>query len=288
MLVLTISAPAKINLTLEVLGRRDDGYHEIRSVMQTISLCDTLSFEPAEEVYLRCAEPGLESPENLALKAASLLREVTQYPKGVRIRLVKSIPVTSGLGGGASDAAATLKEINKIWETGLSFQELVQLAPRLSSDTAFFLYGGTALVESRGEKVSPLPPCPATWLVLLMPPLPRMSSKTERLYGSLPASHFTQGQFADRAVESLSQGQWADPSLLFNVFESIAFDLFPGLDEYWRRFLEAGAASVYLAGSGPALFTLVKERAEAGRINHALQQLGLKSYLAQTLVAVDE
>jgi 4-diphosphocytidyl-2-C-methyl-D-erythritol kinase len=286
--MLTFSAPAKINLILEVLGRRGDGFHEIRSLLQTISLGDTLSFELAEGIHLRCSDLRLESPDNLAFQAASLLREVTGCRQGARIEIDKVIPVTSGLGGGSSDAATTLKGLNGLWETGLSLPELLQLASRLSSDASFFLYGGTALAEGKGERVSPLAPWPKNWLVLLIPPLPEPPRKTAGLYASLHFAHFTQGELADRTREMLSRGEGVDPSLLFNVFEKVAFDYFPGLDGYWRGFLEAGAESVHLAGSGPALFTLVKEEAEAKRLYRRLQQQGLESYLSSTLEAMPD
>ncbi len=286
--MITFSAPAKINLIIEVLGRRSDGFHEIRSVLQTISLYDTLSFELAEGLYLSCSDPSLESPDNLAFRAASLLQEVTGGRKGARIEITKVIPVTAGLGGGSSDAATTLKGLNRLWETGLSLPELLPLASRLSSDAAFFIYGGTALVEGRGERISPLPPWPRTWFVLLMPPLPKPPRKTEGLYARLHSAHFTPGKLADRAIERLSRNEGVEPSLLFNVFERVGFDCFTGLEEYWGRFLEAGAGSVHLAGSGPALFTLLKEEAEAKRLHHRLQQQGLESYLSQTVEATPD
>ncbi len=286
--MLTLSAPAKINLILEVLGRRSDGYNEIRSILQTVSLGDVLSFELAEGIHLRCSEPGLESSDNLAVRAASLLEEVTRCRKGARIEISKGIPVASGLGGGSSDAATTLKGLNRLWETDLPLQKLLQLASELGSDVAFFLYGGTAMAEGRGETVSPLYPWPRTWVVLLRPPLHVPPRKTEMLYSSLQPAQFTRGQFVERAVESLSRGHGVAPSGLFNAFERVAFKLFPGLEEYWERFLEAGAAHVHLAGSGPALFTLANEEAEAERLYHELQQQGLESYLAQTSKAMDE
>ncbi|GAG13405.1 unnamed protein product, partial [marine sediment metagenome] len=166
---LTLPAYAKINLTLEALAKRADGYHEIVTVLQTVSLVDTLTFEPGESLDLSCNIPSLQSADNLVLKAASLLKEKTGCLKGASIRLTKGIPIAAGLGSGATDAAATLVGLNRLWELNLPPQRLMELAANLGSDAPFFLCGGTALAKGRGEKVTPLPPAPELWMVLLRP-----------------------------------------------------------------------------------------------------------------------
>ena len=186
-------APAKINLVLEVLGRRVDDFHEIRSLVQTISLCDVISFQLADEVSLECSEPSLQTSDNLVIKAAELLREVSGCQKGARIKLEKKIPWGAGLGGGSSDAAATLLALSRLWELKLKTSELVELAARLGSDVPFFIHGGAALIEGRGENVTPLPASAPRWFVLLNPPLPKMANKTQQLYSRLDSSHFTDG-----------------------------------------------------------------------------------------------
>ncbi|GAI41543.1 unnamed protein product, partial [marine sediment metagenome] len=172
--MLTVKAPAKVNLTLEVLGKRPDGYHEIRSVIQTINLCDSLRFRLNDKLQFGSDNPDFVVEESLVSRAAALLRQTTGCSKGARIEIGKRIPLASGLGGDSSDAAAILRGLNKLWRLGLSSAELLELAPRLGSDVAFFLYGGMALVEGRGERVTPLPPLPHRWVVLLMPPVPGM------------------------------------------------------------------------------------------------------------------
>jgi 4-diphosphocytidyl-2-C-methyl-D-erythritol kinase len=166
--VLTYMAPAKINLVLEVLGERDDGYHEIRSLVQTINLCDVLSFEPADEIAFECTEASLQTSDNLVVRAAELLREISGYQKGVKIKLEKRIPWGAGLGGGSSDAATTLSALNRLWELKLKASELIELATRLGSDVPFFIHGGTALIEGRGERVAPLAASMPGWFVLLL------------------------------------------------------------------------------------------------------------------------
>ena len=141
--MLTVPAPAKLNLTLEVLARRPDGYHEIRSVFQTISLGDTLHFQPGREIIFKSSLPGWTPEKSLIARAASLLKETSGCPQGVTIEVDNRIPLVSGLGGDSSDAAATLRGLNKLWELGLSREKLLELAAKLGSDVPFFLYGGT-------------------------------------------------------------------------------------------------------------------------------------------------
>jgi len=281
--MLEVMAPAKLNLTLEVLAKRENGFHEIRSVAQTINLCDTLRFRLSDSTRFSCADTDWSATESLIAKAVSLLREAAGCSKGALIEVDKRIPLLSGLSGDSSDAAATLCGLNRLWGLGLSQEELLGLAARLGSDVAFFLHGGTALLEGRGEAVTSLPPFPHTWVVLVLPPVSRMPGKTARLYSSIRARHYSDGSATDRLVACLTKGGEAGPPFLFNVFEEVAPGGFSDLELYWQQFLGAGAREVHLAGSGPALFSLVRDRARAEEICHRLSKLGLKSYLTDTL-----
>jgi 4-diphosphocytidyl-2-C-methyl-D-erythritol kinase len=276
-------APGKINLVLEVLGKRDDGYHEIRSLVQTISLYDVLSFELAEKTSFECTEPSLQTSDNLVVQAAELLREISGYKKGAKIRLEKRIP-WGGLGGGSSDAAATLAALNRLWVLKLKTSDLVELAARLGSDVPFFVHGGTALLEGRGERVIPLAALMPSWFVLLSPSLPKTPGKTQQLYSRLNARHFTAGQSVYRAFKMWSQDRHLSPSLLFNVFDKVAPDAFPGLKDYWKRFEEAGSRDIHLVGSGPALFAPVDGEAEAEKMCNVLINQGLEAYSVSTVV----
>ena len=172
----TLTAPAKLNLTLEILGRRKDGYHNIASVMQTVGLQDTLHFAPraGDEIVVECDTPDLaENPaRNLVWRAARLVQQARSVAAGATIRLDKAIPLAAGLGGGSSDAAATLRGLSRLWDLALSEAELQNLASLLGSDVAFFLRGGTALAEGRGEGITPLRPLTTGWFVLVTPALP--------------------------------------------------------------------------------------------------------------------
>ncbi len=278
--LLSLKAYSKINLTLEVLGKRDDGYHEIVSVLQTIDLADTLFFEENEELQLESNIPELNSPDNLVLQAAKLLQETTGFSGGALIQLDKKVPFPAGLGSGSSDAATTLKGLNLFWKLNLSQGKLTEIAKKIGSDVAFFLYGGTALAQGRGEKITPLPPIPKTWLVLLEPSLnsvPR--NKTARLYGKLNSSHFTKGEFTQKLIAQLQEGR---PLQFFNVFESVAFDFFKGLKECLSRMLSSGAKEVHLAGSGPILFTVAHDEFYGKILLNRLIDKGFNTYLVCT------
>ncbi len=285
--MLTVLAPAKINLTLEVLEKRLDGFHEIRSIIQTVKLYDRFGLKPGKKIAIKCDDNGWFAGQSLVSRAAALLKETSGYAEGATIELSRKIPLLSGLGGDSSDAAAVLLGLNKLWGLALSPGELANLAYQLGSDVSFFLFGGTALLQGRGEMVSPLPSLPHMWVVLLIPPIPCSSGKTGRLYAILNKKHNTGGQKTEEMVAMLTKGEDIASVNLFNVFEKVAFKSFEGLDGYRKKFLKAGAASVHLAGSGPALFTMVKEKDEAEKIYRGLKEQGLEAYLTETLGSIE-
>ena len=280
--MLTVKAYAKINLTLEVLGKRSDGYHEVASVMQTIDLDDELQFATSEKLILRCNWPSLETPDNLVLRAANLLKERTGCDRGAEIHLEKAIPLAAGLGGGSSDAAATLVALNRMWELDLDFRELYGMAASLGSDVPFFLLGGTALAQGRGEEVQSLPPLTSGHFVFLVPQV-EIPQKTATLYGQLTPEHYTGGEVSQRLREHIDEGLWPDGSLTFNTFEAVAFSLYPVLEQYRRALLEAGAPWVRLTGTGPGMYTFVASRGGAEAISQGLRSAGYEPILAASV-----
>ncbi len=278
--MLTVKAPAKINLTLEVLGKRPDGFHEIRSVLQTIDLYDNLYFESAQRITFRCDMPAWSAENSLVTKAVNLLQKATGCSRGATIEVDKRIPLMSGLGGDSSDAAAVLRGLNELWELGLSPEKLLELAVQLGSDLAFFLHGGTALAEGRGEKITPLPPLADMWMVLVVPDVPRLPGKTKQMYASLKPGHYTDGNITERLVKALKEGGEFQPSRLFNTFENVAFDRFSGLIVYKEHIIKLGAPHVHLAGSGPTLFTILRDRTQAEDLYTRCKQQGMETYLA--------
>ena len=280
--MINITAPAKINLTLEVLGKRSDGFHEIRSVMQTINLCDRLSFQAADSLEFKSSSPGWATEKSLVAKTASLLQETTRCSLGAVITVEKHIPLTGGLGGDSSDAAATLRGLNQLWDLALPKNKLLELASQLGSDVAFFLEGGTALAEGRGEIITLLPPLPRMWVVLVIPNVPKLPEKTRQLYERLKVSHYTHGQITRQMAAKLREGGGLPADLLCNAFEKVAFTAFPGLSDYRELILKAGASQVHLAGSGPTLFTLHKDKTQAEKVYRRLNEQKIECYLTET------
>ena len=266
--MLTLKAYAKVNLTLEVVGRRQDGYHDIASIMQTVDLCDSVKLEPASTITLECDRAELQSPDNLAMKAAALLREVTGTDEGVRIVLHKGIPVSAGLGGGSSDAATVLSGLNQLWGLGLSIEQLTPVAAQLGSDVPFFLHGGTAMVYGRGEIVRPLPSADLQWMVVLTPSI-CLPNKTATLFGMLDVADHTRGALTRKLEARIRGGGDVPAQFLFNAFDRVAFSAFPGLKQHWDALSSLGAREIHLAGSGPTLFAPVSRR-EVGTALHLL------------------
>jgi 4-diphosphocytidyl-2-C-methyl-D-erythritol kinase len=281
--LITVRAHAKINLTLDVLGIRPDGYHDIASVMQSISLSDILTFEPADDITLKgAAEAGIKPLDNLIYQSANLLKKESGVKKGVSIEYTRGIPLSAGLGGGSSDAATTLMVLNELWGLEWSSERLSKVAAKLGSDISFFLYGGTAYIHGRGEKVTPLPPFAETWLVLLRP-LVEVSSKTQKLYASLENGHYTDGEATRKVANDSLVGQTISPHFIFNAFEPVAYQFFPQLDGYRQIMLDAGASSVHLCGAGPTLFTMASDYNSAESIYQNLLSKDLEAYLTHTL-----
>jgi 4-diphosphocytidyl-2-C-methyl-D-erythritol kinase len=251
-----------VNLTLEVLGRRGDGYHEIASLAHTIGLADELRLEPAQKLLTIVGGLDLPAQDNLVVRAAQLLAAETGIASGARIELRKRIPGAAGLGGGSSDAAATLSGLNRLWGKRSAPALLARLAAQLGSDVPFFLRGGAAVMRGRGESLEVLPPSPPTWLVIVAPShnVPR---KTATLYQALTKSEFSDGQATLLAAARLRGGQRLRDGELVNAFERTARDVFPGLDTLWRAAEEACGCSFHLSGAGPALFALAADRTHA-------------------------
>jgi 4-diphosphocytidyl-2-C-methyl-D-erythritol kinase len=273
---LEVPAFAKINLTLEVLGRRDDGYHEVRTILQTVDLADWLDIQPAPALLVECDDTTLSGEANLVWRAAVALAQRYGIEPKARIFIRKEIPAGMGLGGGSSDAAAALAALNRLWGLSLSREELAQVAADVGSDVPFFLWGGTALAEGRGERITPLRPL-APVSVLLICPNVTIPNKTARLYSRVTPAHYSNGGTTRRALKTLMAGQSVVDSI-YNAFEEVAFQEFPGLGQLRRRIEELSVALPHLSGAGPALFCLPSSEEEHQRVTKALQY-DVKAYL---------
>ena len=274
---------AKVNLVLEVLGRRADGYHEIASIMQTVSLYDVLTLQPAGHIKLDCNLPGLPDHANIVLKAADALAKFTGCSKGVVIGLEKNIPMGAGLGGGSSDAAAVLRGLNRLWQLDLTTAQLAAIGAGLGSDVPFFIYGGTCLVGGRGELVTPLADLDQAWFVLLRPVSAVSPGKTAALYRLVKPGHYSSGGLSFHVKGLLENRGEGKPLTLYNVFEKVAPDAFTDLGKYMEEFRRAGAPEVHLAGSGPVLFTMLYDERLAYGIHANLLASGLECYLVKSV-----
>ncbi len=280
---LRLMAPAKINWTLEVLGRRPDGFHNVKTILQTIDLFDSLELESAPDLTLETTGEGLPPPQDdLTMRAARLLQERAGYNGGARMSLTKTIPVAAGLGGGSSDAAAALRGLDRLWGLGLPDERLAELASELGADVPFFLRGGTALAEGRGERISVLPDAPRTAILVVVPPL-AIPQKTRHMYSLLGPKDYGDGDISDRFADALKKGRRIKEGDLHNIFGSLAFKAFPQLQSHRHALIQAGASAVHLAGSGPALFVLLRDEEQGQRLARAAIDAGARAFAAATV-----
>ncbi len=275
---------AKLNLTLEVLGRRDDGYHEVRSVLQTIDLADRLEIVSSSSLSVECDDASLKGQDNLVWQAAAALAKRGRTEPRAHIYIHKRIPVAMGLGGGSSDAASALVALNRLWGLDLTVEELAQVAATIGSDVAFFLSGGTALATGRGEQVTPLPPLPPMAVILVCPKF-TVPNKTASVYSSLTPGQYSDGGITCRMTEILLSGQFVRESvagLLYNVFDEVASRVFPGLGQIRQRLDDLAPGRYHLSGAGPGLFGLPSSESDYQWVANALQPYGAEVYLVVT------
>jgi 4-diphosphocytidyl-2-C-methyl-D-erythritol kinase len=264
-------APAKLNLGLEVIGKRADGYHEIATVMQTVSVFDRLTVVPAGDITLTVTERSLAGDDNLVLAAARLLRDNLRPPIGASIDLAKRVPTAAGLGGASSDAAAALHAVSQLWNAALPPDRILALATDLGSDVPFLLRGGTALAEGRGERLTVLSPLRDLWFVLVVPAV-TIPRKTATLYSALTPEDFSAGNRIRRLTADLEAGRSLDPDLLANAFRRPLATLIPELLAVERAIAAAGAPFVALSGSGPTHYTAAASIGHARSIARKLRE----------------
>jgi 4-diphosphocytidyl-2-C-methyl-D-erythritol kinase len=283
--MLTTVAPAKINWTLEVLGRRGDGYHEVRTLMQAIDLHDELSFKRNADSRNAVTGSGVAPSDDLIVKVLDAAS--TLGVEGGAVTVKKRIPPASGLGGGSSDAAATLRLLIH-GEANLNTDRVKNIAAGIGSDGPFFLSGGTALAEGRGERITPLQDAPPTWIILVVPPI-SVPEKTRRMYGALKEADFTDGAATTTLANRLASGGAPEDGFLMNAFERLAPGVFPGLEKYRSWMLEAGSGTVHLSGAGPALFAVTSGETEARAIRARMTRpkMGERVYAVRTIGAAE-
>jgi len=278
---LALSAAAKVNLTLEVLGRRADGYHEIATVMQTVDLADRLMLEEAEGFELHTVAPGIPTDAtNLALRAAVALHDAAGIDRGVRIRLDKRIPIAAGLGGGSTDAAAVLVGLNRLWRLRWSLERLDTVAVTLGMDVPFFLRGGTALGTGRGERLHSVSG-PGLALVLVNP---GVGASTAETYGRVTPNMYTGGEHSRAllaALKSHRTGRIADH--LYNGLEAALGPVQQSVVKIRAALLAAGALGVAMSGSGPTVFGLARSWDHARQLRARLARVSWSCWAVRTI-----
>lgn len=281
---LMIKAPAKINLTLDVLAKRPDGYHEIEMVMTTIDLADRLTIHSLEEdkITLDCTVSYLPLDErNHVYQAARLIKERFGIQRGVHVHIDKQIPIAAGLAGGSSDAAATIKGLNTLWQLGMTVEEMAALGSQVGSDVSFCVYGGTALARGRGEKIERLPTPPPCWVILAKPPI---GVSTGDVYGALRVDELKDGRKSAEMIEAIRRGDFSGVcNALGNHLESVTLAAHPQVRQIKERMLRFGANGVLMSGSGPTVFALTDRESRMNRVYNGLRGFCKEVYAVRIL-----
>ncbi len=278
---LVLRTSAKVNLALEVLGKRGDGYHEIATVLQAVDLFDRLTVDPDETLSLHTDDPELPTDDgNLVMRAARLLQKAAGGDRGARLRLHKRIPVAAGLGGGSSDAAAALTGLNRLWGLRWPRPRLQELAVELGMDVPFFLGTGRAVARGRGEQLATLPGGGGYALVLVNP---RTPLSTKEVYGRVPVGWHAEPTGTERVIEALRRrnvGVLA--AALTNNLERVVEPVLPVIGRMKAALLAAGALGAIMSGSGPTVFGLARSLDHARQIRSRISRAGWACWAVRT------
>ncbi len=269
--MLYVKAPAKINLTLDVLYKREDNYHEVEMVMTTIDLADRigLSLRQDGKIVLSSTDQFVPTDQrNFAYQAARLLQQRFKISAGVTIKIEKEIPIAAGLAGGSTDAAATLRGLNVLWQLNLTLDELADIGAEIGSDVPFCVYGGTAHATGRGEQIREISAPPTCWVVLAKP---KVGVSTADIYGGLNLTQVKHPN-TQEMLQAIEQCDYkAMCRELGNVLEDVTLKLHPEVVKIKSLMERSGADAVLMSGSGPTVFGLVDSEIRVSRIVNALR-----------------
>ena len=268
-----IKATAKINLGLDVIRKREDGYHDVRMIMQMTGMYDRITLSPKRGkpgIVLKTNLPYIPVNENnLAFRAAKILMDEFDVTDGLAIHLQKFIPVAAGLAGGSTDAAAVMKAVNRIFRLGLDDAQLMERGAKIGADIPYCIMGGTALAEGIGEKLTPLPAMPACSILLAKPPI---SVSTKEVYGALRADEIERHPDIDGMIEALKEGNlYGVTDRLANVLEDVTAPSRPIIGEMEQEMKEAGALAAIMSGSGPTVFGIFDNETNARKCRDELR-----------------
>ncbi len=268
-----LKAMAKINLGLDVVRKREDGYHEVRMIMQTIRMYDQIMLTEQKEPGIKVKTNVSFLPvneDNLVYKAAKLLMDEFQVTSGVEIDLRKFIPTAAGMGGGSSDAAAVLVGVNRMFKLGLSKQQLMERSVPIGADVPFCVLRGTALAEGIGEVLTPLPPLPKCFVLIAKPPI---NVSTKFVYTNLRANELTWHPDIDGQIQALRDGDLEEVCRkMGNVLENVTIPAYPIISTIKEKMLQCGAVNAMMSGSGPTVFGIFSEREQAEKAAELLRE----------------
>jgi 4-diphosphocytidyl-2-C-methyl-D-erythritol kinase len=279
---LVLKSPAKINLFLEVLRKREDGYHEIRSLMQAVDLCDKVRLEKRKEgIRLTTDNPDCPADgTNLAYKAAALLLEQEKIGEGVSIQIEKRIPISAGLGGGSSNAAATLKGMNRLFKLELPETKLHEVASQVGSDVPFFLYSGQALAKGRGEEIEPKAFYKGYWLTLVCP---AFGVPTSWAYRNVKISLTKKRKAINYTILGSSLGFFEALPHFENDLEEVVIGKHPTIAEIKGILQNSGAVKASMSGSGPAVYGVFDQKPQAEEVTRKLSRGDWQTFLTQPI-----
>ena len=279
-----MKAYAKINLGLDVIGKLENGYHEVRMVMQTVGIYDELSFEKTESGITVTTDSG-ELPtneDNLIYQAAKLMMETYGIQGGIRIHLTKNIPIAAGMAGGSTDAAATMKGMNRLYDLDCTLKELMELGVKIGADVPYCIMGGTALGEGIGEKLTALPAAPDCYLLVAKPDI---NVSTKYVYNHLDAEGIAEHPDIDGMVQAIEKGSLQGIlNRLGNVLETVTVKAYPVIDTIKNRMKELGAVGSLMSGSGPTVFGIFLEEAKAQEAYEKIKEEQLAKQIFVTKV----
>ena len=280
-----LRATAKINLALDVLSKREDGYHDVRMIMQMVGMYDRLELQPLlfePGIHLETNLSYIPTDEgNLAVKAAKLLMDEAGVTDGLKIRLDKFIPVAAGLAGGSSDAAMTMVGVNRLFHLGFTREELMKRAAKIGADVPFCILRGTALSEGIGDILTPLPQMPDAAILLCKP---NISVSTRDVYGALDSGKAGKHPDIDGMIRAIKDGdleRMTDPALMVNVLESVTGPRYPVIGAIESIMKEEGALNAVMSGSGPTVFGIFRDagKAEACRVRLRKEKPAARTFL---------
>lgn len=276
-------APAKINLGLDALHKREDGYHELKMIMSSVDLADKLVFRelPHNEIVIETDSSFLPvDKRNHIYQAARLLKETYNIDQGIYVNVRKRIPVAAGLAGGSSDAAATLRGLNRLWDLGLSLDELATLAVEIGSDVPYCVRGNTAVVSGRGDILKPLPAMPQCWVVMVKP---RISVSTRTVFGNLSFNEIEHPDIDAIEAAVVAQNYREMVKHLGNSLESVTIQKHPIVQQIKTKMIKFGADAALMSGSGPTVFALCEKYSRAQRVSNGLKGFCQDVHIVRTL-----